>query len=77
MFRVLSNKSDPNQGAKVDICTLHSLIITVRCKRIMEIVASIVVRLTSAANNASDRVQHHEEVNIWKGLVEGSGSRHL
>lgn len=61
MFRVLSDESDPNHGAKVDNCTMDSLMITVRCKRIMEIVA----------NNAGDRAQHHEEVNIWKGACGG------
>lgn len=54
MFRVLNNESDPNHGAKVDNCTMDSLIITLRCKHIMEIVASIVVCLTSVANNAGD-----------------------
>lgn len=66
MFRNLSNESDPNHGVKVDNCTMDSLRITVRCKLIMEMVASIVVHLTLVANNAGERAQHHEEVNIWK-----------
>jgi len=71
------NESNADNSTQVDTSTDHTPRDAVTGKCILEVVASIVLSLTSVTDNPGNRAQHQEEVNVWKELMEVPRSRHL